>query len=62
MLTNTERAQFGIIAAVCLLSAVTGIGFFALLVAGLAGYGAVTGTCLGTPYVEKLLDKLGVDR
>lgn len=60
MLSNTERAHFAILAALCLVGAKFGI--VALLVAAGLGYAAVTGTCLGRPYVEQLLDKLGIDR
>ena len=62
LLTNTERAHFGIIAAVLLIGAALDTSLFALLVVGGLGYAAATGNCIGRPYVEQLLEKLGIDK
>lgn len=62
MLTNTERAHFGLIALVLLLGAALDTSLLALLVVGGLGYAAATGNCLGRPYVEQLLEKFGIDK
>lgn len=60
MLTNTERARFALIAIICLIG--MELSFLLLLpIVGL-GYAAVTGNCPGTPYIEQLLEKLGIDK
>lgn len=62
MLSNVERAHFGVIAAVLVIGLLADAGIFALLVAGLTGYAAVTGTCLGQTYIEKAMDALGITK
>jgi hypothetical protein len=62
LLSKVERAHFAIIAAVLLVGALMGTSILALLVVAGLGYAAVTGNCLGRPYVEQLLDKLGVEK
>jgi hypothetical protein len=60
MLSNTQRAQFAIIAAVCLIGMKLPV-ILLLPIAGL-GYAAFTGNCFSTPYVEQLLGKFGIEK
>lgn len=60
MLSNTQRAQFTIIAIICLIG--MKLPFLLLVPAIGLGYAAATGRCFSTPYVEQLLAKLNIEK